>query len=123
MIFCDDPWCNEPGREGQSGTPQSKHYNQSIQAMTVRYAMLGWLQPGHNSIWKDIVKEHFTNNAVTILKKVKEWAAAPMAPSAYHVGTSSKAISPDEQYQLVTHLERLVTGEESSGQMEAYNAF
>lgn len=74
MIFCDEPWCNEPGREGQSGSQQSKNYNKTIQALTIRYAILNWLQSINNGIWNDVVCEHFKNSADTILDTVDKWA-------------------------------------------------
>lgn len=43
MIFCQDPWCNEPGRENMGNGVQSKNYNRTIQGLTVRHAMLEWL--------------------------------------------------------------------------------
>ncbi|KAI9775454.1 MAG: glycylpeptide N-tetradecanoyltransferase [Peltula sp. TS41687] len=74
MIFCDDPWCNEPGREGQSGSSMSQNYNKTIQALTARYAILHWLQAIDIGIWNDVVSEHFKNNADTILQTVNKWA-------------------------------------------------
>lgn len=44
MVLCDEPHCNEPSYEGDRGTPQSKAYNRHLYPMTVRYAMLDWLE-------------------------------------------------------------------------------
>ncbi|KAK3326103.1 hypothetical protein B0H66DRAFT_600240 [Apodospora peruviana] len=51
MIFNDQPWYNEPGRETHLDKNQCKLYNQQIQQHTVQHAILYWLnnrlsQPG-----------------------------------------------------------------------------
>nr|POE62922.1 putative ubiquitin-conjugating enzyme protein 17 [Quercus suber] len=43
MIFCKDPWCNEPGRENMAEDPCSKRYNRAVQSLTVRHGILEWL--------------------------------------------------------------------------------
>jgi hypothetical protein len=92
MIFCDEPWCNEPGREAHRGTQMSKDYNKTVHALTVRYAMLNWLQANHDTVWNDIVTEHFRNNADTIVKMVNKWAEdSPVSrpTGGYGVGVAS----------------------------------
>lgn len=44
MIFCDEPWCNEPGRESMQGTDQSKQYNSGLHKHVVKYGMLEWIE-------------------------------------------------------------------------------
>ena len=84
MIFCAEPWCNEPGRENARGTGPSRNYNKTIQALTVLHAMLGWLNAKVDPIWTDVVTTHFTKNADAISKLVNGWAstAPPAPPSA-----------------------------------------
>ena len=85
MIFCAEPWCNEPGRENARGTGPSRTYNKTIQALTVRHAMLGWLDAKVDPIWTDVVTTHFTKNADAISKLVNGWAStAPPAPPPAH---------------------------------------
>ncbi|USW57242.1 Putative ubiquitin-conjugating enzyme E2, ubiquitin-conjugating enzyme/RWD [Septoria linicola] len=44
MIFCENPWNNEPGRENIPNSDfQSKAYNRSLYPHTVQAAMLDWL--------------------------------------------------------------------------------
>ena len=85
MIFCAEPWCNEPGRENARGTGPSRNYNKTIQALTVRHAMLGWINAKVDPIWADVVTTHFTKNADAISKLVNGWASAmPPAPPPAH---------------------------------------
>lgn len=44
MVLCDEPHCNEPSYEGDRGTPQSKAYNRRLYPLTVKFAMLDWLE-------------------------------------------------------------------------------
>ncbi|KAF2842462.1 UBC-like protein [Patellaria atrata CBS 101060] len=43
MVFCDEPYCNEPGRDHLQGTEASKAANKKYQAMTIKHAMIDWL--------------------------------------------------------------------------------
>ncbi|OIW29342.1 UBC-like protein [Coniochaeta ligniaria NRRL 30616] len=43
MIFVDQPWYNEPGRERMQNKAASKAYNTQIQQYTLQYAMIDWL--------------------------------------------------------------------------------
>ena len=88
MIFCDEPWCNEPGRESMAGSPQSISYNKSIRRLTLMYALLDWakkqaeqptlLSSGTgsvgNHIWTSVVEKHFSVNVETILETVGRWS-------------------------------------------------
>ncbi|KAF1841701.1 uncharacterized protein K460DRAFT_369710 [Cucurbitaria berberidis CBS 394.84] len=77
MIFCDEPWYNEPGREAAyhrgSGQDPAAAYNQTIREHTVRHAMLTWLDRPPQ-LWHAVVESHFKQNANNILKTVEEWA-------------------------------------------------
>src|ERR1700761_1111856 len=76
MIFCDEPWCNEPGRESQVGSIHSKKFNKGIRRLTLRWAMLDWLQKqrkDENGIWTAIVEKHFQVNAEAILLLAEGW--------------------------------------------------
>ncbi len=77
MIFCEEPWYNEPGREssyrkGSSGSP-SIAYNKDIRQHTVDHAILSWIDQSP-PLWKEVVDYHFKTNANTILQRVEEWA-------------------------------------------------
>lgn len=106
MIFCDEPWCNEPGREGQTGSEASKSYNTTVQVMTMRHAILEWFQYGHHTIWKDVVAEYFKNCSPTIRNKVTEWlkqslTSVPVAPYA----TTTGRITPKEETDMMLWLD------------------
>ncbi|KAL6712501.1 hypothetical protein ACN47E_000378 [Coniothyrium glycines] len=79
MIFCDEPWYNEPGREatykGDSENSPSATYNRRLHDKTVNYAMLAWLD-GMPPLWKELVVQHFHDNGNKILQTVSEWAKA-----------------------------------------------
>ena len=74
MIFCEEPWCNEPGREDRSGSRPSMDYNRTVQGWTVKYAMADWLKADDDGVWGDIVGQHFRTSASEILAKVEEWS-------------------------------------------------
>jgi hypothetical protein len=74
MIFCDEPWCNEPGRESHVGQAQSLNYNRTIRKLTIEHALLTWARGHANGIWTTVVEKHFRANAEAIINRVKEWA-------------------------------------------------
>jgi hypothetical protein len=73
MIFCEDPWRNEPGLNDASGFSASrcaKDYATAVQQLSVKYGMLRWLEQGEDQrgIWADIIKAHFAMNKAEILE-------------------------------------------------------
>lgn len=104
MIFCENPWLNEPGRESMPGQEwRSQRYNQSLHHHTVRTAMLDWLErrqfnaPVRRSgrtlaetpaqaadtsegIWDEIINKHFASNGEQIIQMVERWQAAKPPP-------------------------------------------
>ncbi|KAH7402570.1 hypothetical protein BKA66DRAFT_449066 [Pyrenochaeta sp. MPI-SDFR-AT-0127] len=85
MIFCEEPWYNEPGREASYqkgfGHNAAVAYNQKIREHTVRYAMLQWLEHPPQ-LWQAVVDHHFNANANKILQAVDEWAKTKIPPPA-----------------------------------------
>ncbi|KAG9379129.1 NMT1 N-myristoyl transferase [Pyrenophora tritici-repentis] len=76
MVLCEEPWYNEPGRETQyrSGkNSPSGAYNADIRKLTVRYALLDWLDKP-SSLWQDVVDYHFKEHGNAILQTVEQWA-------------------------------------------------
>ncbi|KAJ4345984.1 glycylpeptide N-tetradecanoyltransferase [Ascochyta clinopodiicola] len=77
MVFCEQPWYNEPGRERSYGignnNSASETYNRKLRELTVRLAMLSWLEIP-SDIWGDVVKQHFQSNADYILRTVIDWS-------------------------------------------------
>ncbi|KXT04310.1 hypothetical protein AC578_7966 [Pseudocercospora eumusae] len=101
MIFCDNPWQNEPGREDMpDAEEQNKRYNRKLHPHTVQHGMLDWLErrkhtmiqgpperhgrrrveetsviDAEPSIWDEIVKRHFDDNADDIVATVSKWVS------------------------------------------------
>lgn len=83
MVFCDEPWYNEPGRERQPNKGASDQYNRSVQEWTIQHAMLPWLNgssvgkaaadPDTNYFWGEVVRRHFDANGKTIADTVRAW--------------------------------------------------
>lgn len=78
MIFCDQPWRNEPGREAVSDDdPHLEIYNQTLRPWTVQYAMLEWMEGGPakdpTHLWADVVRRHFAAREREIRSCVALW--------------------------------------------------
>jgi ubiquitin-protein ligase len=77
LILCEEPWYNEPGRENARRPGQenlsSTAYNHHVRKLTVRHAMLGWLEKPP-LLWKDVVVQHFKQNGNEILETVSKWS-------------------------------------------------
>ena len=78
MIFNETPWRNEPAHTGLVGSEAEescRRYNAAVQPLTVRYAMLDWLQNPdmRYGIWQDIIEKHFCYNVEKILSNVEKW--------------------------------------------------
>ncbi|KAK1065272.1 glycylpeptide N-tetradecanoyltransferase [Friedmanniomyces endolithicus] len=71
MIFCDEPWYNEPGRS--ANRIASMRHNQELQRYTVRHAMLDWLGPELDPVWGDVVERHFVTRGREIEGVVAGW--------------------------------------------------
>ncbi|KAK6509661.1 hypothetical protein TWF481_004392 [Arthrobotrys musiformis] len=65
MIFCADPYYNEPGSEKIMDTTASKMYNEEVQSNNMNIAMMGWLS--YDGVWNDVVQTHFLANFEEIL--------------------------------------------------------
>ncbi|KAI7704271.1 hypothetical protein KC322_g6757 [Hortaea werneckii] len=90
MIFCDEPWCNEPGRENQAETLQSREYSRGLRPHTVKAAMLDWMA-NKDTVWSEVVRRHFEIHEEEIAACVDEWIAdmtkAPkVAPHLAYMG-------------------------------------
>ena len=84
MIFCDEPWCNEPGRERMVGSTQSINYNKTIRKLTLVYALLDWAEKqahsSGNGMWTTAIDKHFSVNAEHILDTVRRWVSEGLGP-------------------------------------------
>ncbi len=43
MVFCEEPWYNEPGRESRRNNSASEKENANLQGATIEHAILYWL--------------------------------------------------------------------------------
>ena len=83
------PWINEPGYEGQATTKQALDHKFLMQAKTVNYAMIGWLENQFNNqmavdyVWKDISQTYWKHNGLLALCYVREWAKENPALADY----------------------------------------
>ncbi|KAI1653968.1 hypothetical protein F4813DRAFT_237686 [Daldinia decipiens] len=85
MIFCGEPWYNEPGREGCKDKTQSDSYNSHVRSMTMQYALLPWIKavnakdatqdaasgPSTMSLWKETARLYLRANAKDMLNGIK----------------------------------------------------
>jgi hypothetical protein len=72
MIFCDEPWYNEPGRSTNQSA--SLAYNKQVQGWTAKHAMLDWLNGNVDSVFGDVVQLHFATNAQAIRQTMSGWS-------------------------------------------------
>ncbi|KAF6835002.1 ubiquitin-conjugating enzyme [Colletotrichum musicola] len=79
MIFCPEPYENEPAWQGMAGTPEAEHYKTWVRRYTVATAMTAWLvrnrSPETGYVWGDVVGRHFELKAAKIVSTVDEWKA------------------------------------------------
>lgn len=88
MVFCDEPYYNEPGWSSYKNDSQSNSYNRNLYRATTQVAILQWLdameerQKGKNKatakgddLWDEVLLRHFSKNADSIMRTLKEWEA------------------------------------------------
>lgn len=89
MIFCEEPWYNEPGRENceaqaakfglgvkafaKMQSRVSRMYNVKVRRQTVQLGMLNHLKQ-QNPVFKNVLDHHWKTNAGSIVKMVRRWA-------------------------------------------------
>lgn len=121
MVFCDEPYYNEPGWSSTKNDKQSQSYNRNLYRATTRVAILQWLdeiEERHNGkrkdkeatdhgseLWDKVLTHHFVTNADNIVKTIKSWddliikeheeraAAAKLAVEAANNNASDNAAS------------------------------
>ena len=78
MIFCAEPFYNEPGFGSREDKVSSDKYSQAVQALTIRLGMLHWLQKDtwKQSLWKDFLKAYFQSNADLLIATAREWGSS-----------------------------------------------
>ncbi|KAF2430931.1 hypothetical protein EJ08DRAFT_203695 [Tothia fuscella] len=73
MVFCDEPWYNEPGREHQPNAGASQSYNMLIQSLTIPHALTSWIKLTDHPIWQPLIDKHFALNGSAIVNTLKVW--------------------------------------------------
>jgi ubiquitin-protein ligase len=81
MIFCAEPWYNEPGRESRDMEDQSRRFNVEVQSLTILYALNDYLRQARahktksneHRYWQDVIERHFHAYGTEILGKLREW--------------------------------------------------
>ncbi|KAK7994809.1 ubiquitin-conjugating enzyme protein 17 [Apiospora arundinis] len=63
MIFCAEPWYNEPGRDSRKDERSAK-YNETVRRMTVNDAIDPWVQnkttnANYDGLWKEVADKYF----------------------------------------------------------------
>jgi baculoviral IAP repeat-containing protein 6 len=62
MVFSEDPWFNEPGRERNIDKAEANvtanDYNKQIQDATIKYAIINQLKYPEEG-FEDVIKAHF----------------------------------------------------------------
>jgi ubiquitin-protein ligase len=76
LIFCEEPYFNEPGYERDRDTLKGKEsnnkYNEPVRYHTLKLGMVQQLQyPSHG--FEDVIKNHFKLKQNDIYKKLDEW--------------------------------------------------
>ena len=78
MVFCDEPWYNEPGHEipgvarTRGGASSAQKYNSFVRSRVVQYCILPWFKD--QGIWGEIVSQHFRTNRQRMLATTQRWA-------------------------------------------------
>ncbi|KAI0847162.1 hypothetical protein F5Y00DRAFT_254094 [Daldinia vernicosa] len=85
MIFCEEPWYNEPGRERVKEKRQSDTYNIFVRSITMQFAQLPWVKTikaddttqdlasgtSAMSLWKETARLYLRANTKDILDTIK----------------------------------------------------
>jgi len=75
MVFSEDPWFNEPGRERGLGDASNNktaiEYNQNIRNGTIKYAIINQLKYPENG-FEDVIKTHFKLRKDEVSEYLKE---------------------------------------------------
>ncbi|KAI1767988.1 hypothetical protein GGR53DRAFT_54214 [Hypoxylon sp. FL1150] len=110
MIFCENPWYNEPGRENRESLSQSAKYNDAIRVLTSNYAIHPWVETlildlegkfredaskkSNNtaipnepslSIWKDTALTYLKVNSQDIISSTRGALLCSMDPTVQQV--------------------------------------
>ncbi|KAK6951535.1 hypothetical protein Daesc_006056 [Daldinia eschscholtzii] len=106
MIFCEEPWYNEPGRECNRDKEQSEHYNNQVRILTMQYAQLPWIKtlganvedqnkatgPSTKSLWQETAELYLRANKKEILDLIKQALDGNKSPLKDAANSVSKAL-------------------------------
>lgn len=115
MIFCENPWYNEPGRENRDGKTQSAKYNNDVRGWTLQHALLPWIEAcgakgrkGKSSstmpdepslsLWKDTARLYIQTNAKAILDSSRVAASNSKNSGLLHAAKAVAAALQTGEY-------------------------
>jgi ubiquitin-protein ligase len=84
LIFCEEPYFNEPGYERDRGNARGKEsndrYNEPVRINTLKLAMIDQLKyPSYG--FEEVIKNHFKLKQNDIFKKLDEWKKISKTPA------------------------------------------
>lgn len=79
MIFCEDPFRNEPAFGNSTGSTVDRHaqiYITQVQYDTIKFGIMEWIQTPWkcNGLWGKVIRAHFAINRDRILGNVDKWS-------------------------------------------------
>lgn len=111
MIFCSNPIENAPLNPrqflGLMGMQDLWSYKSLVQAWTVRYAMLDWLQNNEMDkglLWRNVVRAYFERNGEAVLGMVNRWKGANKLIGSFDGGKGILANRPAKPRDLEREL-------------------
>ncbi|KAI9708707.1 MAG: hypothetical protein M1828_002670 [Chrysothrix sp. TS-e1954] len=77
MIFCAEPYYNEPGFGGHEDKATSERYTNAVQALTIRLGLLHWLSDDtwKQSLWRDFIGTYMESQADSLVAVARSWGA------------------------------------------------
>lgn len=88
MIFCAEPYFNEPGEEGERGSDESMLYNRDLHPNVIKYGMLDWVEgmmrldsgtgkaktrQSSCDFWQDVLRKYFEAYGLDMIKTARKW--------------------------------------------------
>lgn len=124
MILCDEPYLNEPGWAGSTGTPQSRAYSANVRRMVVKTAMLGNLKNPPEP-FDNVIRTHFKLKARSIMSQLDDWVSRDNGKSTTGDGGGYFSSERDDTggsnngfRKDVDELKKLLTELEAEGAMQ-----
>lgn len=73
MIFCEEPWYNEPGRERTPDNKRSQDYNNRVRGLTMEHAIIPRaLHAEQGALWDETAQVYLRAHAAAILDATED---------------------------------------------------